>query len=48
MSTLLNKFGKFYLVKLSTRGGGGSKKAKTLDPRQQLITNMLGDKKEEQ
>ena len=30
MSTLLNKYGKFYLVKLSTRGEGGSKKAKNL------------------
>ena len=26
MSTLLNKYGKFYYVKLSTRGGGGIKK----------------------
>ena len=25
MSTLLNQFGKFYQVKLSTRGGGGQK-----------------------
>ena len=30
MSTLLNKFGKFYYGKLSTGGGGGVKKVKNL------------------
>ena len=31
MSTLLNKYGKFYLVKLSTRGGGGQKGQKSVN-----------------
>ena len=31
MSTLLNKFGKFYQVKLSTRGGGGRKGKKSVN-----------------